>query len=60
MVGLGHDLAGIHFAVQLPNTEALAVVAARIRAAGVTPEPIETGLLIHDPAKNAILLTALD
>jgi catechol 2,3-dioxygenase len=49
-----------HFAVQLPNTEALAAVAERIRAAGITPEPSDGGLLIHDPAKNAILLTARD
>ena len=46
-----------HFALVLPNAEALGAVAARVRAAGVTPEPIEDGLLIHDPAKNAILLT---
>ena len=45
-----------HFVVQLPTTDALAAVADRARAAGVAPEPLDGGLLIHDPAKNAILL----
>jgi catechol 2,3-dioxygenase len=45
-----------HFVVQLPTPEALTAVADRARAAGTTPEPLEGGLLIHDPAKNAILL----
>ena len=45
-----------HFVVTLPNEPALAAVAERLRAAGVAPEPLEGGLLIHDPAKNAILL----
>jgi catechol 2,3-dioxygenase len=49
-----------HAAVQLPNAEALGAVAERVRAAGITPEPVENGLLIHDPAKNAILLTTLN
>ena len=46
-----------HFVVSLPNAAALAAVVERLRAAGVEPEAIEGGLLIHDPAKNAILLT---
>ena len=46
-----------HFVVQLPTADALRAVADRVRGAGITPEPIEGGLLIHDPAKNAILLT---
>ena len=46
-----------HFVVRLPDERALAAVADRVRAAGITPEPLEGGLLIHDPAKNAILLT---
>ena len=37
-----------------PGAAALAVVAERLPTAGVTPEPLEGGLLIHDPAKNAI------
>jgi catechol 2,3-dioxygenase len=46
-----------HFVVQLPDAGALAAVADRLRAAGITPEPLEGGLLVHDPAKNALLLT---
>ena len=45
-----------HFVVSLPDEAALAAVAERLITAGVTPEPVEGGLLIHDPAKNAILL----
>ena len=45
-----------YFALALPGAQALAALAARVRAAGLVPEPIEGGLLIHDPAKNAILL----
>ena len=45
-----------HFVVSLPGDAALAAVAEGLRQAGVTPEPLEGGLLIHDPAKNAILL----
>jgi catechol 2,3-dioxygenase len=45
-----------HFVVQLPDEAALAEVADRLRAAGITPEPHDDGLLIHDPANNAILL----
>ena len=45
-----------HFVVSLPDEAALAAVAGRLIAAGVTPEAHEGGLLIHDPAKNAILL----
>jgi catechol 2,3-dioxygenase len=46
-----------HFVVQLPDAAALAAVGARLRAAGLTPAPLDGGLLIHDAAKNAILLT---
>jgi catechol 2,3-dioxygenase len=45
-----------HFVVSLPNGAALAAVDGRLRAAGVASQAIEGGLLIHDPAKNAILL----
>jgi catechol 2,3-dioxygenase len=45
-----------HFVVALPNGAALAAAAERLRAAGVESQAIEGGLLIHDPAKNAILL----
>jgi catechol 2,3-dioxygenase len=46
-----------HFAVQLPNTAAIEEVAARLRANGIPMEPVEGGLLVRDPANNAILLT---
>jgi catechol 2,3-dioxygenase len=45
-----------YFVVTLPNETALAALVERLRAAGVPPERLEGGLLIHDPAKNAILL----
>ena len=45
-----------HFVVQLPDTAALAAVVDRLRAAGVIPDPLDGGLLIRDPARNAILL----
>lgn len=45
-----------HYVVTLPDEAALAAVAARVRAAGHPVESIEGGLLVHDPAKNAILL----
>ncbi len=46
-----------HFVVLLPDDAARDAVVGRLVAAGVTPEPVEGGLLIHDPAKNAVLLT---
>ena len=39
-----------HFVVSLPTAAALAAVDERLRAAGVVTEPLEGGLLIHDPA----------
>ena len=48
-----------HFVVRLPGAEALARVTARLRTAGVHTDPVEDGLLIHDPSKNPILLKAL-
>jgi catechol 2,3-dioxygenase len=47
-----------HFVVQLPDHAARGAVLDRLRAAGLVPEPLGEGLLIHDPAKNALLLTA--
>ena len=47
-----------HFALSLPHDRALAAVVDRLAAAGITPQPLEDGLLIHDPARNAILLKA--
>jgi len=49
-----------HFVVSLPNAAALAAVDERLRAAGVEPQAVEGGLLIRDPAKNAILLATLN
>ncbi len=48
-----------HFVVQLPSEAALNAVAQRLRSAGVAGEPVEGGLLIHDPATNAILFKTL-
>ena len=45
-----------HFVVSLPNEQALAAVAERLRVAGIASEPVEGGLLIRDPAMNAMLL----
>jgi catechol 2,3-dioxygenase len=48
-----------HFEVQLPNEAAVEEVAVRVRAAGVPIETADGGLLIRDPAKNAIRLRAI-
>jgi len=48
-----------HFEVRLPDEAALAEVAGRLGAAGIPSEPRDGGLLIHDPATNAILLSPL-
>ena len=47
-----------HFDVQLPSEAAVEEVASRVRGAGVPIETVEGGLLVRDPAKNAILLRA--
>jgi catechol 2,3-dioxygenase len=47
-----------HYVVTLPDEAALAAVAARVRTAGLPAESIEGGLLVHDPANNAILLAS--
>ena len=52
-----HGAIGLrHFEVQLHSGEALADVAARLRAAGVPTEVVEGGLLVRDPAGNALKL----
>ena len=48
-----------HFEVTLPGSAAREAVVSRLSAAGVVPEPVDGGLLIRDPARNAILLTTL-
>jgi catechol 2,3-dioxygenase len=45
-----------HFVVRLPSDAAVEAVSARLRAASVPIETVEDGLLVRDPAKNAILL----
>jgi catechol 2,3-dioxygenase len=45
-----------HFEVHLPNAAAIEAVAARVRAAGVPIDTVEGGLLVRDPAGNAIKL----
>ncbi len=49
-----------YFVVTLPSAAALAAVADRVRAAGVPAEPLDDGLLIRDPSRNAILLASHD
>jgi catechol 2,3-dioxygenase len=46
-----------HFEVRLPSEEAVDEVADCVRTAGSPVETVAGGLLVHDPAKNAILLT---
>ena len=46
-----------HFVVKMPGESARAEVAARLRSASVGFDTTPEGLLVHDPAGNAILLT---
>ena len=48
------------FVVELPGQSALDEVAARIRTAGLDLETVEHGLLVRDPARNAIVLSTED
>ena len=48
-----------HFVVQLPSGAAVEEVAARLRAAEIPIETAEDGLLVRDPAENAIVLRAI-
>jgi len=45
-----------HFDVMLPDESARSAVEQRLRAEGVPIETTDEGLLVRDPAKNAILL----
>jgi catechol 2,3-dioxygenase len=47
-----------YFVVKFRHEDALAAVADRVRAAELPVASVDGGLLVHDPAKNAILLTA--
>ena len=44
------------FRVTLPTRRRVDAMVDASAAAGITPEPVDDGLLIRDPAKNAILL----
>jgi catechol 2,3-dioxygenase len=47
-----------HFELQLRDPAAVEAVAARVRAAGIPIEETAEGLLVRDPAQNAIALRA--
>jgi catechol 2,3-dioxygenase len=47
-----------YFTVRLPNAAALEPVLARIRENGLSPTETADGLLVHDPSRNGVLLTA--
>jgi catechol 2,3-dioxygenase len=49
-----------HFDVVLPNDAALAEVRSRVAAAGIETEDADGGVLVRDPAKNAIWFVAAD
>ena len=52
------DAVGLrHFAVELPNQDALDAVIARVDEAGTPANQTENGLLLYDPSQNGILLT---
>jgi catechol 2,3-dioxygenase len=52
------DTAGLrHFAVELPNQQALEEVISRVERAGVAANQTEGGLLLYDPSQNGVLLT---
>ncbi len=46
------------FTVRLSSAEALQAVASRVREANLPVEELAEGLLVRDPAQNALLLTA--
>jgi len=47
-----------YFTVVVPDEAALAAVTARLEAAGIDAQETDDGLLIHDPARNGVLLTS--
>jgi catechol 2,3-dioxygenase len=47
-----------HFVVRLPSEAARSAVSGRLRAATVAIDTRDEGLLVRDPAGNAILLAA--
>jgi catechol 2,3-dioxygenase len=53
------DTVGLRrFTVRLPDGGALEEVAARVHSAGLAVDTLPEGLLVRDPAQNAILLSA--
>ena len=53
------DAAGLrHFAVVLPNADALEQVAARVRDSSLAIEQTGAGLLIRDSSQNGVMLTS--
>ena len=52
------DAVGLrHFAVQLPDQDALDEVIARVDEVGIPANQMEDGLLLYDPSQNGVLLT---
>jgi len=52
------DAVGLrHFAIELPNQEALDQVVARVDEAGIPANQTENGLLLYDPSQNGVMLT---
>jgi catechol 2,3-dioxygenase len=47
-----------HFVIRVPDRAALDAVGARLRAAGIEPVEADRSLLVRDPARNALVLTA--
>jgi catechol 2,3-dioxygenase len=46
-----------HFAVELPDQQALDEVIARVEKAGIPANQTEDGLLLYDPSQNGVILT---
>lgn len=46
-----------HFAVELPDQQALNEVLARVEKAGIPANQTEDGLLLYDPSQNGVILT---
>jgi catechol 2,3-dioxygenase len=47
-----------HFSINLPNALELDRAVARVRAAGLPTESLDSGVFFHDPSQNGVLLTA--
>jgi catechol 2,3-dioxygenase len=55
----GADALGMHyFSVVLPDSGELGRLEERLRLAGADVQQIEAGLIVRDPSRNAVLLTA--